>query len=180
MLKSISQAALVAAVLGPVLIAPSANANEWYGRVSVGQSEITGSSGGFSAELDEGLSYGAALGTSVGPFRVEAGVDQLSGDFAGIADVDALAYSATAYLDLNVGENASVFVGAGADYIDAELSVPGFSVSETGDGWHYDLGAAYRLSDRFIGEVRVRQIQADIAGIDVDTSQVTAGIRFAL
>lgn len=160
--------------------ATTADASEWYGRVSVGQSEITGSAGGFTAELEEGLSYGAGLGTSVGPFRVEVGVDQLSGNFANFADVDALAYSATAYLDLNVGENASVFVGAGADYIDAEMNVPGFSVSETGEGWHYDVGAAYRLSDRFIGEVRVRQIQADIAGIDVDTSQVTAGVRFAL
>ena len=179
-MNSLKIGAALAVLVGANVAAATADAADWYGAVHVGQSEITGSAYGSSVELNEGTSYGAAIGTSVGPFRVEAGADQLSGDLAGFADVDLTAYSATAYLDLSVGDNASVFVGAGADYLQGELNVPGYSMSESGDGYHWAVGGAYRLSEKIVGEVQFRQITGDIAGIDVDANQFSVGARFRL
>lgn len=178
-MKAFVQSLAAAALLAPCLISNAA-ADEWYGKVSVGQSEADVS----GLTLDEGLAYGAALGTSVGPVRVEAGVSRLSGDFAGMFSADALDYRATAYLDLPVGANASVFGGAGLDYIDGEGSIYGSSIDASGEGWHWAVGGAYRLNDRMIAEVQYRQIAADLdtdfGGVDLEANEMTVGFRLAL
>lgn len=174
-------AALIALCAGQALLADDASAGEWYGKVSIGESSaaIEG------IDLNEGLSYGAAIGTSVGPVRVEAGVDHISGDFAGILDAEALVYSGTAYLDLPVGDNASVFVGAGLDYVDGEGSIPGFAIDASGTGYHLAAGGAYRLSPNVIAEAQWRRIEADleadfIGDVEMEADVLTVGLRLAL
>lgn len=171
----------LALLLSPLAV-ETASAEGFYGVVRVGQDEAQIE--GF--ELDEGLTYGAAIGTSVGPFRVEAGVDRLSGDFGGgLLDGDALDYSASAFLDLNVSERASLFAGAGVDYVQAEANIFGSSIDASGSGWHYAVGGAYRLAEGIIAEVQWRQLDASvdadfIGEVDLEARSVTAGLRFAL
>lgn len=180
-MRLLLQSAVATALLAPCAIA---EALPLYGKVSVGvsEAEISG------LPLDEGLSYGAAVGTGLGPFRIEAGVDRLSGSFdlfGPSIDAEALDYRATAFLDLNLSERASVFAGAGVDYIDGEASVFGTDIGADGTGWHWAVGGAYRLAEGIIGEVQYRQLTADldadfIGDVDLDATQVTAGLRFAL
>lgn len=181
-MKILLQTAVATALLAPCAIS-EVNAAPLYGKVSVGTSEAEVS--GFA--LDEGLSYGAALGSSIGPVRVEAGVDRLSGSFdlfGPSIDAGALDYRATAFLDLPVGEHASVFAGAGVDYIDAEASAFGTDIDADGTGWHWAVGGAYRLSDNLIAEAQFRRVSADLetdfGDVDLEADQVTFGLRFAL
>lgn len=181
-MRVLIQTAVATALLAPCVIS-EVSAAPLYGKVSVGVSEAEVS--GFA--LDEGMSYGAALGTSVGPVRVEAGVDRLSGSFdlfGPSINADALDWRATAFLDLPVGDNASVFAGAGVDYIDAEASVFGTDIGADGTGWHWAVGGAYRLSGNIIAEAQYRKIAADLdsdfGDVDLDASQITLGLRFAL
>lgn len=183
-MKSVQIGAALVALVGMNAIATSADAGEWYGAVRVGQSQADVSASGSSVSFDEGLSYGGAIGTSVGPVRVEAGVNRLSGDFATVVDADALDWNATAYLDLPVGDNASVYAGAGLDYVDGSASIYGYDIDASGDGYHWTVGAAYRLSERMIGEVQYTNITADLdtdfGGVDLDASNISIGVRLAL
>lgn len=175
---------------GAALVALSAM-NAWatqadaaiYGKVSLGQSggEIEG------VTLDDGTAYGAALGTSLGPVRVEAGVDHISGsiNFGPTISAEALDYHATAYLDLPVGEHASLFAGAGLDYVDGQASFFGTDIEASGDGWHWAAGGAYRLNDRMIAEAQYRHVSADldadfVGAVNLDADVVTLGLRLAL
>ena len=171
---------IAAALLGPVLVAPAANASDWYGRVSIGESDAEISGVGLSS----GTSYGAAVGTSIGPVRVEGGVSHISGDLAGIVEAEALVVSGTAYLDLQLGERASLFGGAGLDYVDGSAEVFGSSIEASGDGYHYVLGGAYRLTDNIIGEVSYRHTEADLdsdfGSVDLEADVVSVGLRLAL
>lgn len=182
-MRILFQTAAAAAFVVPFIAGQAAMAAPLYGKVSVGQSEAEVS----GISLDEGLSYGAAVGTAVGPFRIEAGVDRLSGSFdlfGPSISADALDYRATAYLDLPVGDRASVFAGAGVDYIDAEASVFGADIGADGTGWHWAVGGAYRLAEGIVGEAQYRQVSAelnsDFGDVDLDATAVTVGLRFAL
>lgn len=183
-MRILFQTAAAAAFVVPFIAGQAAMAAPLYGKVSVGVSdaEVSG------LQLDEGLSYGAAIGTAVGPFRVEAGVDRLSGsfDFFGPSiNADATDFRASAFLDLPMGDRASVFAGAGVDYIDAEASAFGTEIGADGTGWHWAVGGAYRLADGIVGEVQYRHLAADldadfIGDVDLDATQVSVGLRFAL
>lgn len=173
-------AALAALTAGAAIFTCPANAGEWYGTVKVGQTQSSVE----GIDLNDGLAYGAALGTSVGPVRVEVGADHLAGDFGNVIDASAWDYSATAYLDLNVGANSSVFAGAGADYIDGSASFGYGSIDASGTGYHWALGAAHRFAAGVVGEVQYRQINADLdtgyGSVNLDAQEITAGLRFAL
>jgi opacity protein-like surface antigen len=179
-MNSLKIGAAMVALVGMNTIAATADAGEWYGAVRVGQSQADVS----GISFEEGLSYGGAVGTSVGPVRVEAGVNRLSGDFAGVVNADALDWNATAYLDLPVGDNASVYAGAGLDYVDGSASIYGYDIDASGDGYHWTIGAAYRLNANMIGEVQYTSTTADLdtdfGGVDLDASNISVGVRFAL
>lgn len=169
------------ALLAANAIASKADAAEWYGAVKVGQTQSSVE----GIDLTDELAYGAAIGTSVGPVRVEAGVDHLAGSFANIVNADAFDYNATAYLDLPVGHNSSVFVGGGVDYIDGSASIYGSSIDASGEGYHWAVGAAHRFAPGVIGEVQWRQTTANLNtdfadGVDLDATEITAGLRFTL
>ena len=161
--------------------AVEADARPLYVKASVGQTEAEVN--GFS--LSEGAAYGAALGAAVGPVRVEAGVDRLSGDFQTFLEADALDYHASAFLDLPIGDKAALFAGAGVDYIDGQANVFGTEIDASGDGYHWAIGGAYRFSENVIGEVQFRQVSATldadfIGDVDLDANVVTFGLRMAL
>lgn len=164
--------------------ATTADASEWYGVARIGQSTNTEVSG---IPFDDGMSYGVGLGTSIGPIRVEGAVDRIQGDlnFGGPAiQGDALDWHVNAYLDLPVGDNASLFAGAGVDYVQAEANIFGFSVEGDGTGYNLAVGGAYRFSERLIGEAQFRRVEADLStdfgDVDLSSDQITVGLRFEL
>lgn len=178
-MKLLTQTIIATALLGPLLATP-AHADGWYVKASVGQS---GADVG-PVTLNDGFAYDLAAGTAVGPVRVEGGVARLSGDLAGALQANALDYHANAYLDLPVGDNASVFGGVGLDYIDGEANFGFGSIDASGNGWNWAVGGAYRLNDRMIAEVQYRDVTADLdtpfGGADLDAQVATIGVRMRL
>ena len=182
-MNSLKCAATVAAMLVGNVWATNADAMT-YAKISVGQSgaEIEG------INLTDGDAYGAALGANLGPVRVEVGVDRLAGAlnaFGPSIEANALDYHATAYLDLPVGDNAKAFAGVGLDYIDGQAGFFGTDIDASGDGWHWAAGASYRLSESITAEAQFRQVSASLdadflGDVDLDASEVTLGLRFAL
>lgn len=169
---------ILAAAAAMCLFAGTANAAPFYVKAEVGitpQTEVEG------FNLSDDATYGLLAGTAVGPVRVEAGVSRLSADIADFVEGDAIDYRATAYLDMPITEQTGVFVGAGVDYLQAEVNVgPFFSEDLEGTGYHYTAGIAHRISENAIGEVAYRHIEADLDGLDVATDAVTLGLRFRL
>lgn len=167
-----------------IAFAAPAHADDWYGKVSVGQSEFDVQGIGF----EPGTSYGAAVGTSVGFLRVEAGADRISGQLdAGFVSLNAQAnvYSLMAYADLPVGDHASIYGGAGIAYVDGEASAFGQTIGAAGEGTQWAVGGAYRFTDRIIGEAQYTQLDADLdadylGGVDLSGGRFTLGARLAL
>ncbi len=171
-----------ALVLAPLAFVSSANAAPFYVKASVGQTAGAAVSG---VDLSDDMVYGGALGTSVGPFRIEAGADHIATKFASIVDASAWDYSATAYLDLPLGDHASLFAGAGLDHINGSAKTPFGSFDASGNGHHFSGGLAYRFAPGVIGEAQYRRISADLDGgsfgsVNIDVDTVTAGLRLAL
>ena len=130
----------------------NADAREWYVKAEVGStfdSQVQTSFGG--TELTDELTYGAYVGTAVGPVRVEAGASHLAGDIplGGITlETSAVDYNATVYLDLATSDKGGFYIGAGPDYIQAEANLgPFFSTSQSGYGYHISGGYAHRVSE---------------------------------
>lgn len=182
-MKLLLQSAIATALLAPAAFAGDADARAWYVRAGVGTT-VNADVSGF--ELDGQEALRGAVGTAVGPLRVEAGVDRVSAEAnIGIAiPADAIDYNATAYLDLPVGDNASVFFGGGLDYVEAEASFFGSTIEGSGDGWHYAAGVAYRLNERMIADVEYRHVEADLdfggGSADVSADTVMGSIRLKL
>lgn len=174
--------AVAAIGLGLASVA-SADAAPLYLKAEVGTTYNAGvDAPGLDVDLADGAVYGAAVGTAIGPFRVEAGVRNLNGEaFLGAVDVEALDINATAYLDFNINDRSSVFVGAGADYIDAEaelLSLVNFR--EDGYGWHVAAGYGRRVSEGVIVEAEARYLEADLNTVDFTGATFTVAARFRL
>ena len=184
-MKSLHIGAALAALVGVQGLASTADASVIdYAAVRVGQATNTEVSG---ISFDDDMTYGVAVGKAVGPFRVELGVDRIQGDlnFGGPAiSGEALDYHASAFLDFSVGDRASVFAGAGVDFVDASASIFGTEINGDGQGWNYSYGGAYRLTDNIVGEVQVRHLEADLStdfgDVDLTSEQITLGFRFAL
>lgn len=175
---NIGAAALALVGMAGVATASDAHASELYGAVRAGQSTNTSVSG---IDLNDGFSYGGAIGGALGPVRVELAADHLSGDFAGIVNAKAMDYSASAILDLPISHDTAIFGGAGVDYVSAEAHVPFGSYDASGSGWSYQAGVSHRFTEGVMGEIRWKHTKADLdGGANLDTDQVTAGVRFRL
>lgn len=165
------------AAIATVGVAP-AHAGELYGAVRAGQTTNTAVDG---VDLNDGLSYGGAVGGALGPVRVEVAADHLSGDFAGVVKADAWDYSASALLDLPISSSTAIFGGAGVDHIEATAHVPFGSFGASGNGWNWQAGVSHRFTPGVMGEIRWKRTSADLgSGLNLDTDQVTAGVRFTL
>lgn len=173
--------ASVGAITAAFALAQTASAAPIYARVSVGETSNVAVEG---IDLNGDFAYEGALGTSIGPVRVEVGAGHASANFAGAIEADALVYSATAYLDLPVTERFGVFAGAGLDYLDASANFGYGSLDADGDGWHYTVGGAYRLSETMIGEVAFKHTEAsldsDAGSFDAEYDTIQAGVRLRL
>lgn len=184
-MKSIQIGAALAALVGVNALATAADASVVdYAAFRVGEATNTEVSG---VPFDGDMTYGLAAGKAVGPFRVEVGVNRLQANLnlGGPAiQGEALDYYAGAYLDFNIGERASLFVGASADYVSAEANIFGFAIEGEGTGHAYAAGGAYRLTDNIIGEVQYRHLESDLStdfgDVDLASDQITVGFRLAL
>lgn len=177
--------ALLAIVLVSVFTCSQADAREWYVKTEVGttfDTQVQTSFGG--TELTDELTYGAYVGTSVGPVRVEAGASHIAGNInlGGIAlEASAIDYNATAYLDLATSDSSGFFIGGGVDYIQAEASLgPFFSTDLSGYGYHVSGGYATRVTENAIFELQARYLVADLDNVDLTGTAVTAAVRWAL
>lgn len=166
-------------------LAQTASASDWYVKAEVGttfDTQVQTSFGG--TELTDELTYGAYVGTAVGPVRVEAGASHIAGNInlGGISlEASAIDYNATAYLDLKVSEDSAFYVGAGADYIQAEAALgPFFSTDLSGYGYHVTGGYAHRVSPSSIIEIQGRYLSADLGQVDLTGTAFTVGYRYAL
>lgn len=166
--------------IGIVGVAP-AHASELYGAVRAGQTTNTSVSG---IDLNDGFAYGGAVGGAIGPIRVEAAADHLAGDFAGVVKATAWDYSLSGLIDVPISSNTAVFGGAGVDHVEGAAKVPFGSYSASGNGWNWQVGVSHRFAPGVMGEVRYRRVSASLDGsgasVDLDTDQITTGIRFAL
>lgn len=168
---------LTATIIVALSLSNPAFANPFYGKVEAGfivNTEVEG------FELDSNSVYGAALGTTVGPVRVEAGANRLNFDvFPGVT-ADATNYSATAYADFQLTERSAVYVGGGVDYIQAEVNAFGTSIDTEGSGWHATAGYSRRIGNGIIADFGARYLSADLDGLNAEAVTATAGLRFAL
>lgn len=169
---------ILVAIAATFILAAPANALDFYGKVEAGVSDnITAE----SFDLQDGKTFGAAIGTTVGPFRVEAGASQIDAEaFGGIVSADATNYRATVYADLFNNDTRAFFIGAGVNYVDADISLGYGSVSDSGQGWHYTAGYSRRIGSGLIGEVAYTNTQVELFGADVEASTFTVGLRFPL
>lgn len=175
-MKNILAAVAVALTLG---IAQTAAADV-YIKAEVGTTADTQVDAGFaSIELSDDLTYGAYVGTALGPFRVEAGASHISGDanFFGIpVDASAIDYNATAYLDTASG----FYVGAGVNYVQAEATVANvFSVDQEGWGYHVSGGYAFEAAGGIV-ELQGTYRQIDLDDVDLSGPAFTIGYRRAI
>jgi len=170
---------LPVAVLGMMLML-AAPASAAYVKAEVGftaDTQVDTSYG--SIELGDDATYGAYVGTAVGPFRVEGGVAHISGDanFYGLTvDASANDFNATAYLDTASG----FYVGAGVNYIQAEATpYPGYSIEQSGYGWHVSGGYAFAAFGGIV-ETQVTYLDASLDDFDLTQTRATIGYRHAI
>ncbi len=176
MLTALSAAALAVGFAG------NAAALDLYAKASVGTATNVEASG---VSLDGGLAFEGALGADLGLVRIEGNVSRIDADaFAGAIDASAWTYGGTAYLDIPLGERATLFGGAGLDYVDAEADFGYGSLGADGWGHHLTAGVGYRLGSNTTVEVSYRRLSAeldsDYGDIDVDADTVMAGVRVKL
>lgn len=173
-----------AAVLAPLAFTGVANASPIaYGTIRAGVAEGTVSFSGGSLDSQQGNDIGAAVGSHVGPFRVELGVDSMTADLFPGVEGNVISYSATAYLDspIKIGP-VTPFIGIGGDYRKAKANF-GFGHVDSGynTGWHWDAGASAPINDHWDIEVMRRESHGaiDIAGAspDVETTAWMLGLR---
>jgi hypothetical protein len=166
---------LAAAFLTLGICAPDASATErpFYIKAEIGALPDTSVEG---IELEDGTVYGASVGTTVGPFRVEAGVRSLNFDTFGI-NLSAVDYTATVYADIGT---TGFFVGAGADYAQAEASFGYGDYNADAYGWHVAGGYQRRIAEGVILEGQARWTELDFDDFDGSGPSFTLGARFAL
>lgn len=158
-------------------ISMTAHAAPLYANVHVGAATQAGISG---INLDDGQVYGAAIGTAVGPLRVEAGVDRHNVSIANIINGHATVYNASAFADFRLGTQSAVYVGGGVDYGQVSAHIgPWTAARDSGFGYHAATGYSRRISDGLILDAQARYTHLDVANGASDVA-LTAGLRVAL
>lgn len=172
------------AAIAPLFFAANAHANPIaYGTIRAGVAEGTVSFSGGSFDSQQGQDIGAAVGSHLGPFRVELGVDSATADLFPGVQGNVVSYSATAYLDspVKIGP-VTPFIGLGGDYRKAKANF-GFGHVDSGynTGWHWDAGAAAPINENWDIEVMRRESHGSIdiggASPDVETTAWMLGLR---
>ena len=167
--------ALLAGLIGAAFLPGQASAKV-YAEIEAGLTAGT-SVEGFN--LADDMAFGAFLGTSVGPVRIEGGVSRLSADTGGLS-VHANDWAGSAYLDFPISDRTSFSVGGGLDYIQAEATSGPWSVDAEGYGYHVSASLGHRVADGVIVEATGRWLQADLDVADVSVPTFMVGVRFGL
>ena len=130
--------------------------------------------GGISFEDQN--TFGGAIGTAVGPVRVEVGVDRHNGSaYGGIVQSRATVYNASAFLDTSSG----FYAGGGVDWAQASESFYGCKENDSGFGYHAAVGYAKRISDNIILDAQARYTHLDVFEGSSDVT-FTVGARVAI
>ena len=177
MLKSLIAAA--AALFAISLVPNIASAQDFYGKVAVGQTLNT-DVGGLS--LSDNSTFGIAVGANVNMFRVEVGVDRLTADIS-LFQAAANDYSGTVYFDYPVGDRLKLYAGVGADYVQGRAELGFAHLDGSGWGRHVTAGMSYPISNRITLEAQARVLDSDlevdyIGSQDFTAGTATLGMRF--
>lgn len=158
-----------------------AEESNWYAAVRAG--EATNTSVG-SVDFSNGPAYGLAVGTKLGPVRVEVAADHAEGSLSSYIDGSMWDYNASGFLDFKIGENSAISVGGGAGYIQAKATAFGSSFDTEGTEYHGSITLSHRVASGMIAEVEFRHIEGDLdlpyGSGDLSTDVVRAGLRVAL
>lgn len=180
-MKILQTTAALAALLGGSAIFTSADASPIYLKVAAGQT-TNGAIEGIN--LNDDMAYEGAIGTAVGPVRLEVGATHVAGNIAGAINLSGWDYSVRGMLDFPLSETTGVFVGGGGDYIDGSANFGGSDLSASGYGWSYVAGVAHRFAPNLVGEISYTHTSADLdspygsANVEFDT--IMAGARWSL
>lgn len=168
--------ALAAAVAAIACLTPAQAQAEVYAKAQVG---LTAASSLEGYAMEDNVTFGGAVGTTVGPLRIEAGIDRIGAAISGV-DFRATDYRATAYADIFGNDDGSFYVGAGLDYLAADVSSGPWSTDFTGNGWHVAAGYGHRVSSNMILEAGARYIDADFEGTNASAVAFTIAARVGL
>lgn len=173
--------AAVAAITAPfTLFGQEAHASNLYLKVGAGETTNAVASG---VHFQDGMAATARVGTSLGPLRVEGGVDRLSGDLAGgVINGHALDFHGDANLDFNVSHDTAVYAGAGLDYVRAEAQfIYGGAFHADGYGWNWHAGVSHRVSDHVIVDAEWREVTASLSNnINLTADEALLSLRVPL
>lgn len=171
---------LTATVLLGAYVAPldPACASELYVSAHVGATTQVNVDG---IRLDDGNTFGAAIGAEVLGTRVEAGIDRHNASFGGgVLQGSATVYNASVFLDLHpFGADSAVYVGGGGDWAQASGHIYNSSISDDGYGYHVAAGASTRINDHLILDAQARYTHLDVFDGTSDVTY-TVGGRWAL
>lgn len=162
--------------IGAISAIPAQAEAKVYAEVEAGLTAGTSVEG---YNLADDMAFGAFLGTSVGPVRVEGGVSRLSADTSGLS-IHANDWSGSAYLDFPLSDRTSFSVGGGLDYVQAEATSGPWSMDAEGYGYHVSASVGHRVAENVIVEATGRWLQADLDVADVSAPTFTVGVRFGL
>ncbi len=144
----------------------------WYVRGDIGVGFFDGQGG------DEALTIGAGLGYRWSEmFRTDVTFDY-TGEYDLNNNVDAEAWTllANGYIDFNVSDLLTPYVGVGVGYGDVDRSGGGGD----DDGFAYALhaGVAFDVTQQTQVDIGYRYRAIDISGPDFDDHAIRAGLRF--
>lgn len=173
------------AAIAALALASNASAETYVG---VGLSQEITSVEGFN--LDDGTGLDVTLGLDAAnlPLRFEGRVARINNDTDVLGlevGVNALQYSADAYLDIDMGWDVTPYVGGGVSYTDGEVDVLFTEVDASGWGWNVATGARASLTNNLTVDAGVRygqsELDADFVGnVDVEQTQLRVGLNYSL
>lgn len=164
----------------------------WYARGDLGgsfQSQIDGSpkakgDGGWIGDLGAGYEFGNGL-------RAEGELAYLKSDLKGASGGDSKTVGgfANVYSDFNRTGTWRPFVGAGIGLAQVKVNSGLVHGDDTGFAYQAKAGVAYKINDRWTGEVAYRYLDVTSVGIgagasrldgDFSSQAVTVGFRYRL
>ena len=193
-LKTILVAAALVAGSAGAASAQSAGGQDtgWYVRGDLGGSFQSQVDGHPKAKADDGWAGDVGAGYELGNgLRAEGELAYLKSDLKGASGGDAktLGGFANLYYDFNRGGTLQPFVGAGIGVAQVKVSSSLVHGDDTGFAYQAKAGVAYKINDRWTGEVAYRYLDVTSVGIgagasrldgDFSSQAITVGFRYKL
>lgn len=192
MKTSLKTAFVAAAILAGSAGAASAQDANWYVRGDVGgafQGEVDGTP---KAKADSGWAGAIGGGREFGNgLRAEGELLYLKGDLKGPAggDLKTLGGFANLYYDFNRGGQVQPFVGAGVGFAQVKADSRLVDDDDTGFAYQAKAGVAYKINDKWTGEVAYRYVGVTDVSLgggasklsgDFNSQAVTVGVRYKI